>query len=141
MNALDLDRFAQTPLERHPFDYLVIPKFIRPETLPTINADYPPIDRPGSFPPVRSAAGPGLPRRCRAQRGGGSWADPHAHMHDFGIDQCAHALLRGQSTAALDSTPFADLSVLPFAGANNAGFTDSPSNSFYRIRAFHPLTP
>jgi SM-20-related protein len=58
MNALDLDRFAQTPLEHHPFDYLVIPKFIRPEALPTINAHYPPIDRPGSFPLSEVRPGP-----------------------------------------------------------------------------------
>ncbi len=58
MNSLDLDRFAQTPLERNPFDYLVLPKFIRPEALLAINADYPAIERPGSFP--LSEVRPGL---------------------------------------------------------------------------------
>ena len=46
-----------------------------------------------------------------------------------------------QQTAALGNSPFADRFVLPFAGANNAGFDDTQTNSFYRIRAFRPLTP
>jgi hypothetical protein len=58
MNILDLHRFSETPLECKPFDYLVIPKFIRPEALPAINADYPAIDRPGSFPLSEVRPGP-----------------------------------------------------------------------------------
>jgi len=46
-----------------------------------------------------------------------------------------------QQTDALGGLPFADLFVLPFVGANNAGFDDYGTNSFYRIRAFRPLTP
>jgi hypothetical protein len=46
-----------------------------------------------------------------------------------------------QQTPALGGSPFADRFVLPFGGANNAGFDDTQTNSFYRIRAFRPLTP
>ena len=46
-----------------------------------------------------------------------------------------------QQTAALGASPFADRVVMPYAGANNAGFDDSQTNSFYRVRAFRPLTP
>jgi hypothetical protein len=46
-----------------------------------------------------------------------------------------------QQTAALGGSPFADRFVLPYAGANNAGFDDTQTNSFYRVRAFRPLTP
>jgi len=46
-----------------------------------------------------------------------------------------------QQTAALGDSPFADRFVLPYAGANNAGFDDTQTNSFYRVRAFRPLTP
>jgi len=46
-----------------------------------------------------------------------------------------------QQTAALGASPFADRFVLPYAGANNAGFDDTQTNSFYRVRAFRPLTP
>jgi len=41
----------------------------------------------------------------------------------------------------LVSGSWADLAVFPFAGANNAGFNDSTTNQFYRIRAFRPLMP
>ena len=46
-----------------------------------------------------------------------------------------------QQTSALGGSSFADRFVLPFAGANNAGFDDTQTNRFYRIRAFRPLTP
>ena len=46
-----------------------------------------------------------------------------------------------QSDTILGSLPFADLIVLPFAGANNVAFFDFHPNSFYRVRAFRPLTP
>ena len=46
-----------------------------------------------------------------------------------------------QQTAALVDSPFADRFVLPFAGANSAGFDDTQTNGFYRVRAFRPLTP
>ncbi len=50
MHALDLDAFRATPLVREPFEYLVIPGFVRPEARPAVNADYPHIETPGSFP-------------------------------------------------------------------------------------------
>ena len=46
-----------------------------------------------------------------------------------------------QSDTILGALPFADLLDLPSAGANNAAFLDFNANSFYRIRAFRPLTP
>jgi hypothetical protein len=50
MLCLDLTAFRATPLIREPFDYLVVPGFIKPEARAAINADYPRIDNPGSFP-------------------------------------------------------------------------------------------
>ncbi len=51
-NALpiDLEAFAATPLVRDPFPYLMVPNFVRHEALPAINADYPLVSHPGSFP-------------------------------------------------------------------------------------------
>ena len=46
-----------------------------------------------------------------------------------------------QQAPMLGGSSFADRFVLPFGGANNAGFDDTQTNSFYRIRAFRPLTP
>ena len=50
MGALDLAAFRATPLVREPFDYLVLPGFVKPEARAAINASYPDIKRPGSFP-------------------------------------------------------------------------------------------
>jgi SM-20-related protein len=47
---LDLGRFGAAPLAFEPFSYIIVPEFVRPEVLPLINADYPDISRPGSFP-------------------------------------------------------------------------------------------
>ncbi|MBV9125190.1 MAG: 2OG-Fe(II) oxygenase [Planctomycetes bacterium] len=50
MSVLNLAAFRATPLHRTPFDYLVVPGFINPAARAGILADYPQIDRPGSFP-------------------------------------------------------------------------------------------
>lgn len=50
MPMLDLAAFAATPLARQPYDHLIVPGFIRPEHLDAVNADFPRIAEPGSFP-------------------------------------------------------------------------------------------
>lgn len=47
-DMLDLAALERTLLERDPFDYLVVPDFIRPGWLDAINADYPDIAGPGN---------------------------------------------------------------------------------------------
>lgn len=49
-SMLDLEKFGATGLCREPFEFLVVPGFIKAEALAGIHADYPPVDRPGSFP-------------------------------------------------------------------------------------------
>ncbi len=58
MSVLDLAAFGATPLVREPFDYLVLPGFVRPEALAAVNADFPRIDSPGSFPVEEFSCGP-----------------------------------------------------------------------------------
>jgi hypothetical protein len=48
--ALDLATFRATALTRTPFEFVVVPGFIRLEAAADILADYPRIRRPGSFP-------------------------------------------------------------------------------------------
>jgi SM-20-related protein len=48
---LDLGAFRQTALRTEPYPYLIVPHFVRPERLGAINADFPEIVGPGSFPP------------------------------------------------------------------------------------------
>ena len=47
---IDLDRFENTPLVREPFEFLVVPEFVKAEFRGAINADYPNIEKRGSFP-------------------------------------------------------------------------------------------
>ena len=48
MNALDFDALEVTPLQRDPFDYLVVPDFIRPEAREAVERDFPPIQGPAN---------------------------------------------------------------------------------------------
>jgi SM-20-related protein len=56
--TLDLERFEQMPLVREPFEYLVVPEFVKPQTQETISDDYPKITRAGSFPLSEVTFGP-----------------------------------------------------------------------------------
>src|SRR5260221_14754043 len=58
MSVLDLDRFAAAPLQRDPFDFLVLTYFIRKGAQAGLTADFPPIDKGGSFPPSTLCYGP-----------------------------------------------------------------------------------
>jgi hypothetical protein len=48
MPLLNLDTLDATPLQREPFDYLVVPDFLTPEALAAANRDYPQISTPGN---------------------------------------------------------------------------------------------
>jgi SM-20-related protein len=56
--TLDLERFDQTPLVREPFEYLVVPEFVKPEVREAINTDYPKVNKAGSFPLSEVSFGP-----------------------------------------------------------------------------------
>jgi hypothetical protein len=47
---LDLAAFEATPLVTAPFPHLVVPGFVPADACRALSADYPAIDRPGSFP-------------------------------------------------------------------------------------------
>jgi SM-20-related protein len=46
---IDIDAFAATPLTPEPFPFMMVPRFVRPEAMAAINADYPRVTHPGSF--------------------------------------------------------------------------------------------
>ncbi len=50
-SSLDLDALAATELRRQPYDYVVVPNFVRPAAFEEVVADYPEIARTGSYPP------------------------------------------------------------------------------------------
>ncbi len=50
MSMLDLAAFRATELRREPFDFLVVPGFVKAAARARVNADFPTIGLPGSFP-------------------------------------------------------------------------------------------
>jgi SM-20-related protein len=50
VSMLDLDRFRATPLTREPFEFLIVPEFVKADARSAIHNDYPQVERPGSFP-------------------------------------------------------------------------------------------
>jgi hypothetical protein len=58
MFALDLRALRLAPVIRDPFTYLIVPGFVKAGARPTINADFPRITQPGSFPIGRLRFGP-----------------------------------------------------------------------------------
>lgn len=49
-SLLKLEKFEATPLIKEPFEYLIVPDFIRADAIDGLIADYPVISSPGSFP-------------------------------------------------------------------------------------------
>lgn len=50
MSLLNIKAFRQTPLTVNPFEFCVVPGFVDTEALDSLNADFPQIHDPGSFP-------------------------------------------------------------------------------------------
>jgi hypothetical protein len=49
MTYLDLAALEAAPLARDPFDYLILPNFVRADQAAAISRDYPALTQPGSF--------------------------------------------------------------------------------------------
>ena len=47
---IDLEAFDAAPLTREPFAFAMVPRFVKPDAMGAINADYPLVAHPGSFP-------------------------------------------------------------------------------------------
>ena len=58
LRFFDLAAFAATPLATEPFPYLIVPGFMPREALGAVVADYPRIEKPGSFPVSELRFGP-----------------------------------------------------------------------------------
>src|SRR5207237_6077056 len=83
MSALDLAAFGAAPLNREPFEFLVLPGFIKPEARAAIDAEFPPVDRPGSFPLSEVRYGPAFAALIDELQGPAVRA---AFEEKFGID-------------------------------------------------------
>jgi hypothetical protein len=60
LSMLDLERFQNTPLTREPFEFLIVPEFVKAEARTAIDRHYPEVNRPGSFPLREVTYGPGF---------------------------------------------------------------------------------
>lgn len=69
MVALDLSKLQAVPTTHEPFDHLVVPNFIRPDAWSAINADYPHIEQPGSYPVSQLRYGPAFAGMLQELRG------------------------------------------------------------------------
>jgi len=66
---IDLDKFSATPLERAPYDFMVVEDFVQPEALAAAAADFPKIDKAGSFPLASVECGPQFAKLIRTLEG------------------------------------------------------------------------
>ena len=66
---IDLDAFEAAPAAREPFAYAMVPGFVKRAAMPAINADYPLVTHPGSFPLPTLQYGPAFAELMDAIQG------------------------------------------------------------------------
>src|SRR3546814_676224 len=96
---LDLERFAATALQRAPFDFLIVPGFLKREALPAVERDFPAIGSGGSFPSTSLPCGPAFAALLDELQGP---AVTQAFERKFDVDLTGRptmVTLRGQSRA------------------------------------------
>ncbi len=69
MGVLNLDAFRKTTLIRDPFDFVVVPDFLKREAKLSIEADFPRIVQPGLFPVSELTCGPAFAALLEELRG------------------------------------------------------------------------
>jgi hypothetical protein len=83
LSMLDLGRFRNTPLTNEPFEFLIVPEFVKPEARHAIDKDYPDVNRPGSFPLREVSYGPAFANLIEEMR---SEAFRQAFEEKFSLD-------------------------------------------------------
>src|SRR5690242_20772386 len=69
-SMVDLERFRVTPLTREPFEFLIVPEFVKADARVAIHNDYPQVDRPGSFPLAEVSYGSAFSKLIEEMRSG-----------------------------------------------------------------------
>ncbi|HTP76561.1 MAG TPA: 2OG-Fe(II) oxygenase [Rhizomicrobium sp.] len=96
---IDVDALRNAILAREPFPYLMVPNFVRPGALDAINADFPDVPLPGSFPLPTLTYGPAFQAFMDAIRGP---EFKRAVSEKLGVDLTTRpsmVTVRGQSAA------------------------------------------
>jgi SM-20-related protein len=88
MSMFDVDAFHATPLQRKPFDYLVVPGFIRPDALAALNRDYPQIEGPGNKSAEELDCGPAFAELLATLKGQ-AFADLVGEKFDVDLRGCS----------------------------------------------------
>ncbi|HXC53800.1 MAG TPA: 2OG-Fe(II) oxygenase [Rhizomicrobium sp.] len=66
---IDVEAVRAAAVSRAPFPWFMVPRFVRPEALAAINADFPSVTQAGSFPLPTLRYGPAFARFMEAIRG------------------------------------------------------------------------
>jgi hypothetical protein len=82
-SLVDLAALSAAPLQRDPFDFLVVPHVLPPAALAAVNADFPPIEGPSNYKPEELQGGPAF-TQLLAELEGPEFAA--ALGNKFGID-------------------------------------------------------
>lgn len=69
MAVLNLNAIDRAPVGAEPFEHVIVPGCVSSEALAAAHADFPEIDRPGSFPLASLSYGPGFAALVDALRG------------------------------------------------------------------------
>src|SRR5437879_8542830 len=83
VSMLDLERCRATALTREPFEFLIVPEFVKADARSAIHSDDPDVNRPGSFALVEVIYGPAFAKLVEEMR---SDEFRKAFEEKFGID-------------------------------------------------------
>ena len=83
MSLLNLEALRNTPVTQEPFQHFVVSDFVDPTLMDRVIADYPAIDKGGSFPQNSHPGGPTFESLCQELRGEPMRA---AFADKFGMD-------------------------------------------------------
>jgi SM-20-related protein len=107
MSIFDVDAFHATPLQRKPFDFLMVSGFIRPDALAALNRDYPQIAGPGNMAADDVDCGPAFAQLLAALKSR-SFADLVGDKFDVDLGGCRPTISVRRYSEATDGNIHTD---------------------------------
>ncbi len=107
MAMFDLAAFHAKPLQHEPFDYLVVPGFIRPDALEALNRDYPQIDGPGNMAAGELDSGPAFAQLLTTLQGP-AFAELVGEKFDVDLSGCTATIAVRRYCEATDGNIHTD---------------------------------
>src|SRR6266550_560653 len=153
VSMLDLEGFRGTPLTREPFEFLIVPEFVKAEARAAIHKDYPDVNRPGSFPLGEVSYGPAfakLVEEMRSEKDGKIHTDSETKIitiliyMNAGWESAGGRLRLLRSGNNLDDTilevPPTEGTLLAFRRSNNSWHGHKPFSGPRRVIQFNWVT-